>query len=373
MSQEAASTWFRVQNEHEVESPALLVYPDRIEENIRRMVSIAGGPERLRPHVKTHKLADIVQRKLAAGISKFKAATISEMEMLGRAGVADALLAYQPVGPNRNRILDLIEAFPKMRISCLLDDVQAAQDLSESAIRRGTRIAVLLDVDCGQNRTGVPAGGAALELYKQLCGLPGLKPVGLHAYDGHNNQADPAERKSECDRAFEPVLRFRQRLLDLGLPASALIAGGTPTFPIHALRSDVECSPGTCVLWDFGYGDKLKDLDFLHAALVLTRVISKPGPGRLCLDLGHKAIAAENPHPRVQFLNDPSAQAITHSEEHLVIETSVAERSRVGDCWYGIPRHICPTVALYAQTVVVQSGKACGRWPIDARNRRMRF
>ena len=369
----AANNWFRVQNEQELESPGLLIYPDRVEENIRRMIAIAGGPQRLRPHVKTHKLAEIVQRKLAAGITKFKAATISELEMLGRAEVPDALLAYQPVGPNRNRLFDLIEAFPKTEFSCVVDDALAAQDLSATAIRRRKRVRILLDIDCGQHRTGVPAGDGALELYKKLCRCSGLSPAGLHAYDGHNNQPDPGERAAECDAAFKAVLSLREEVLRLGLPSPTVVAGGTPTFPIHARRPEVECSPGTCVLWDFGYGNKLKDLDFLHAALAFTRVVSKPGPGLLCLDLGHKAIAAENPHPRVQFLNDPGAQAVTHSEEHLVIETKAAASSRVGDCWYGIPRHICPTVALYAEAVAIQNGAGEKRWKIEARSRHLSF
>jgi D-serine deaminase-like pyridoxal phosphate-dependent protein len=123
------------------------------------------------------------------------------------------------------------------------------------------------------------------------------------------------------------------------------------------------------VLWDFGYSTKFLDLDFLHAAVVLTRVVSKPGANRLCLDLGHKAIAAENPPPRVQFLNLPDATAIAHSEEHLVIETGRANEFSVGDCLYGVPRHICPTVALYSEATVAHEGKATERWRITARER----
>jgi D-serine deaminase-like pyridoxal phosphate-dependent protein len=126
-------------------------------------------------------------------------------------------------------------------------------------------------------------------------------------------------------------------------------------------------------LWDFGYGSRLKGLDFLPAALVLTRVISKPTDQRVCLDLGHKAIASENPHPRVHFLNEPEATAVAHSEEHLVVETESAEKWKVGDCWYGIPRHICPTVALYGEATEVEERRACGRWKIDARNRHLRL
>ena len=160
-------------------------------------------------------------------------------------------------------------------------------------------------------------------------------------------------------------------MLAAGLPVPRVVSGGTPTFPIHARNDSVECSPGTCVLWDSGYEEKFADLDFLVAALVLTRVVSKPGANRLCLDLGHKAIAAENPHPRVKFLNLPDATAISHSEEHLVIETARAGEFRPGDCLLGVPRHICPTVALYSEATIVREGRATDRWRITARERRL--
>jgi len=149
------------------------------------------------------------------------------------------------------------------------------------------------------------------------------------------------------------------------------VAGGTPTFPIHAKDDSYECSPGTCVLWDFGYAENFADLDFLMAALILTRVVSKPGVNRLCLDLGHKAIAAENPPPRVQFPNLPDATALSHSEEHLVIETKYAGRFSVGDCLFGVPRHICPTVALYSEASIVRDERVTERWRIVARDRRL--
>src|SRR5262249_43410248 len=132
-----------------------------------------------------------------------------------------------------------------------------------------------------------------------------------------------------------------------------------------------ECSPGTCVLWDYNYSSRLKDLDFLHAALVLTRVVSKPGPRRLCLDLGHKAIASENPHPRVHFLNAPDLRAVSHSEEHLVVESDIELDLNIGDCLYGVPSHVCPTVALYSMAVVVEQSQAAAEWRIEARSRHL--
>jgi len=363
--------WYEVENLDRIESPALLVYSDRVDENIHRMIAIVGDVARLRPHAKTHKSSAVTARYLAAGVNKFKAATIAEVEMLAQSGAADVLFAYQPVGPNIRRLIDLIETFPKTAFSCLLDNIGPAGRLSVEATRRKVDVGVFLDIDCGQHRTGIAPDENAVSLYRQISSLPGLKPLGLHAYDGHIHVGDLAVRKEQCEMAFARVAKLCEELRGLGLPVNTIVAGGTPTFPFHAQRGDVECSPGTCVFWDFGYSTTFPDLEFLVAALVLTRVVSKPSRGRLCLDLGHKAIASENPPPRVEFLNLPNARAISHSEEHLVIEAETADEFKIGDCLYGVPRHICPTVALHAQAIVIQSGLVSGEWAIDARDRHL--
>ena len=107
----------------------------------------------------------------------------------------------------------------------------------------------------------------------------------------------------------------------------------------------------------------------MPAAALLTRVISRPAANRLCLDLGHKAVAAENPHPRVVLFGLEDATAVGHSEEHLVLETDRAGDFPVGTAVYGVPWHVCPTVALYNDAVVVRDGRADGRWQVAARAR----
>ncbi len=365
------SDWHAIQNAGEVSSPALLLYPDRIRENIRRMVRLGGGTSRLRPHIKTHKLAELVRMQIEDGIHKFKCATIAEAEMAADAGAKDVLIAYPLVGPNAKRLLDLTQKFPDTKFSCVADDASGIRHLSKAFSDAGRTLDLLLDVDCGQHRTGAEPGPAAVELYRLIATSPGLRAGGLHVYDGHIHEPDLVKRTEMCATAFAPVSKFRSELLAAGLSVPRVVAGGTPTFPIHAKNESFECSPGTCLLWDFGYAEKFTDMDFLIAAVVLTRVVSKPGADRLCLDLGHKAVAAENPAPRVKFLNLPDAVAIGHSEEHLVVESAQAGKFAVGDCLYGVPRHICPTVALHSEAVVIRSGIATERWRVTARERRI--
>jgi D-serine deaminase-like pyridoxal phosphate-dependent protein len=291
--------------------------------------------------------------------------------MCAQAGAPDVLIALQLVGPNVARLLALREKFPRTKFSTIVDESGALKALSAAATLAGAHLDVLVDLDVGQHRTGIAPGPAAVALYRQLAAAPSLKAAGLHAYDGHLSQSDPIERAAACAEAFAPVAAMRSELLTLGLPVPQVVTGGTPTFPMHAARPDVQCSPGTTVLWDASYASKLPDLDFSPAAVLLTRIVSKPGGNRLCLDLGHKAVASEMPHPRVVFPDWPDAQFITHSEELMVVESEWARRLAVGDALLGVPWHVCPTVALHAEAVLIKGGQVTGQCRIDARARKI--
>ena len=363
--------WFRLEDEAAIPSPALLLFRERIEHNLRRMIEIAGDPARLRPHVKTHKLGPLVARQIGLGITKFKTATIAETEMCAAASAPDVLLSFPVAGPNCARLCKLARRFPATKFSALTDSPESIRSLGAAARDAAITLDVFLDIDCGMHRTGVMPGPDAIALYRLIAVQPGLRAAGLHAYDGHLHQQDAAERERECEAAFAPVLALRRDLEAAGLAVPILVASGSPTFAIHARHHDRELSPGTTVLWDFGYGDKHPDLPFLPAALLLMRVVSKPGANRLTLDLGHKSVAAENPHPRVRLLEIPDATFVMQSEEHLVIETLRAGEFAIGQVLHGIPRHICPTVALHAEALVVEGGRVVETWPIAARARRL--
>ena len=358
-------------NAAEIPSPAVVLHWPSVEENLRRLLAVVPSPDRLRPHLKTHKLPQIITRLAELGVGKAKCATIAEAEMAAGAGATDVLLAAPLVGPTTGRLLALGHAFPSVQFAALADERTSLEAASAAAVDSGRDIRVLLDLDVGQHRTGVPPGPEAAALYRHLASLPGLVPGGLHAYDGHLHQSDLAERTRACDDAFAPVRTLADDLRAEQLPVPCLVVGGTPTFPIHARRPEVECSPGTCVLWDAGYASHLPDLDFLCAASLLTRVISRPGPGRLCLDLGHKAVASEMPQPRVVFPALPDAQVVMHNEEHMVIESRRADDFPVGSVLSGIPWHICPTMALHSFVHVVHAHLATEVWPVTARTRHL--
>lgn len=362
-----SSNWYEIKNIDQLDSPALVVFPERIKTNIDRMIQMAGGTERLMPHIKTHKMGEVIQLQMDKGITKFKCATIAEGELLGEAGAKEVLLAYQPVGPKVERLLKLVQKYPMTQFSALIDDPAAAQGIAQVFAKANKTVPVYLDLDVGMHRTGIAAGDKAFELYRLAKVLEGIEPVGLHLYDGHFREPSFAERKADCDKAFLPVRQLARRIEE----KTTIIAGGTPTFPIHALRSDVRCSPGTCLLWDWGYNSGLPEQDFLFAALVVSRVISKTDDRYICTDLGHKSIAAEKPFPRVYFLNLPNAKAVLQSEEHLVLDVGNNQAFSVGTVLYGVPNHICPTCALYERAYVVEDQQVAKEWKVVSRDRKI--
>jgi D-serine deaminase-like pyridoxal phosphate-dependent protein len=365
--------WYQINNVNEVCSPALLVYPDRIEYNIRKMIEIAGNVDQLRPHVKTHKMSGIIKLQMKHGIYKYKCATISETEMVARCGAKDVLLAMQPVGPNLERFFQLKQEFHDATISCIADSEEVILKLSHMARKTGLYTHVWLDINNGMNRTGIPPDENAARLYKMIIGLPMLKAEGLHVYDGHIHEKDFSLRQKICNDSFGPVTSLIDKLKNSGIAPIKIVAGGTPTFQVHALRKGVELSPGTLLLWDYGYSSSFSDMDFLHAAVLLTRIISKPAKDLLCTDLGHKAVASEMPQPRIKILGIENYTIINHNEEHMVIMTTEADSRKIGDPLYCIPWHICPTVDRFDTVSVVNEHKVTGEWNVEARKRKITF
>lgn len=363
-----------VQGIEQLISPALVVFADRLERNLRAMFSVARDAERLRPHCKTHKTAEIIRLLEGAGVHRHKVATIAEAEMVAVAGGSDVLLAYNPVGPNIDRVIAFRRRFPKVRLAATADHRQPLQQLANAARHAGLTVDVLLDVDTGQHRTGVVIGESAFELYRSIDQLAGVRPAGLHVYDGQNHQEDRSERDAAVAAIWESVAAFRDRLEAAGLPVPEIVCGGTPTFPCYAAIDDpaITLSPGTCVYHDANYGRHFRDLPFEPAAVLLTRVVSRPTPQRVTFDLGYKAVASDPPAGRrVVFPAIPDAREVLHNEEHLVVETQAAGNFRPGDSVFAIPTHICPTSALHREVHVVRDGALAEQWPVAARDRRL--
>jgi D-threonine aldolase len=361
--------WFDIKNIEEIDTPALLIYKERAKQNIEKAIELVHSIEQLRPHVKTHKLLEISKMMMESGIHKFKCATIAEAEMLGMAKAKDVLIAYPVLGPKIKRLQTLISKYPDTKFSCLIDNIDTAKNLSDCFSEH--KIDVYIDLNVGMNRTGISVEDV-LDLYKKASNLGGINIIGIHAYDGHIHDTDVLQRKHKADKVFQLIALVQLEIEKFAEKKLKIVVGGSPTFSLHALaHEDVEVSPGTFIFWDAGYKETMPDFDFIWAGIIATRVISIINETHLCLDLGHKSVAAENPLPRIKFLNNDEIIPIGQSEEHLVVQVENTGKYAVGDVWYGVPIHICPTVALHKEVQIVEDNTVVDAWNVIARDRKI--
>ena len=356
--------------EDEIDSPALIYYQDVIEENTDKAVAMAGSPERLWPHMKSHKTSQLLKMQMERGVKRFKCATIAEAELCAITGAPHALVAYPLVGPAIGRFIKLREKYSSTNFWALGDNLEQLELLGKAASDKSDLpVNTLIDVNMGMNRTGILVDQLE-DFYLKAVKIKGLAVKGLHCYDGHLCISDLDERKKAASLASEGIWKAKESLEKKGCEIPVFIMGGTPTFACHRERKDVFLSPGTFFINDSGYSSGLPDLEFTPGAAILTRVVSHPAPRLFTVDTGVKAISTDHAERGI-LVDIRGAKPVLHSEEHWVWKLEDTSVPPIGSILYIIPNHICPTSALYPGVHVVKNGKLSDYWEIGARNRKI--
>lgn len=352
-------------------TPALLIYPAALDNNIAVTLKLLGDrPDRWRPHVKTAKLAWVMQRLLDHGIRQFKCANTRELATLLDLDAPDVLLAFPVVGANARLVRELAARYPASRVSVLVDHP------AQIASWQGSNLALFLDVNSGMNRTGIAAAPAELLGLARAVRSAGLPIAGLHWYDGHLSAFAPAEQERVAHTGYTQLLELTTALQQAGITVPEVITSGTAAFP-HALSfagfSDApfahRVSPGTPVYGDLNaLGSLPPDAGYRPAALVLASVVSRPGPQRITCDAGHKALAADAGHPICSVIGHSDWTPAKPSEEHLPIDLPPdTEAPAIGSRLYLLPRHVCPTVNHFSAAALVENGQVIGIEAVTAR------
>jgi D-serine deaminase-like pyridoxal phosphate-dependent protein len=354
-------------------SPALVIYLDRVRENLRRVIAYAGGNvDRWRPHIKTTKIPEIFVEMMRAGVRNFKCATTREAQYLlhvadheGIRGV-DLLLAYPLVGPSLRRLAHLARAHSNSRVSVLCEDPAAVASIPPE-------LSIFVDVNSGMNRTGVPIENEPAIL--GIARVAGERFRGVHFYDGHIHGVDSVEGRSMAFEAYDRLMGLVGRLDRDGITIGEIITSGTPSF-LYALAYEPfgeigatkhRVSPGTVVLHDLRSEQEIEDLELLPAAVVFSRVVSHPAHDIVTCDAGSKSVAAEAGDPCAFALGHPELEALTPSEEHLPLRVHEGQRSVRGSTLLLVPTHVCPTVNLAEEALLIDDGRLVGVVPVSAR------
>ncbi|WP_264535370.1 D-TA family PLP-dependent enzyme [Flavobacterium sp. N1736] len=367
------NNWWKINSEIHVDTPFLAVYEDRIRFNLERLIgTVNGDTQKLRPHIKTHKIGEILELFKIYNIKKVKCATIAEAELAAIHEIPDILLAYQPVGVKKERWISLIQKYPNINFSTIVDNLESAKALHEIAKKNNLILTIYLDLNSGMNRTGISIHKDWSILIDEIAALKNMHFAGIHIYDGHL-KGDAEERTTITSNIFFSInehLQTIQKKLGYDLK---IVAGGSNTFPFYATQKNVECSPGTFVFWDSNYQIHLPEQEFKPALVIVGTIISKPTNTTICIDIGYKAVSSENPiDKRLVILNDENLIPISHSEEHLIVENQGKNQYQIGDTIYALPYHVCPTCALYDSVQVInKEQQICDQWLVAARGRKI--
>jgi D-serine deaminase-like pyridoxal phosphate-dependent protein len=345
----------------EVPTPALLLDLGAAERNIARMAAALEGLScRIRPHVKTHKCAELAARQVAAGAIGISTATVSEAVALAWAGIDDLFVVNTISHPEKLRVLAGLAR--SRRVLVAADDEANAGELSRAAARAGSELGVLVEVDDGMDRCGVDSAREALALAEAIVELPHLRFEGVTGYEGHCSLEPDAGRRAAKQRdAMGKFLDAAEALESAGIACPIRSAGGTATWELTAARAGVtEIQAGTYVLMDNFHAPMAGG--FEHALHVGTTVISRT-PGRVVLDAGNKSVGVGG-GPSIA---GTALGALRFDEEHGVFDAGPECELAVGDWVALVPGYTPGTVNLYDAYHVVEQERVVDIWPVFPR------
>jgi D-serine deaminase-like pyridoxal phosphate-dependent protein len=346
----------------DLDTPAVVVDRRIVESNLRRAQDYADRHGfKLRPHIKTHKLALFARRQLELGAVGITCQKIGEAEVMAEAGIGDIFIPYNILGAEK--LERLWRLHQRLAVSVTADSAAAVEGYLRRFADEGHPLPVLVECDTGANRCGVQDPGAANELATFIDSKPGLRFAGLMTYPPRGRTRDVNAWLTEA----------RDRITGSGLPVEIISNGGTPDFYAAAnVAAATEHRPGTYIYSDrmqvgFGVGT-IADCAFT----VLATVVSMPTPTRMVLDAGSKALAADQcaAPGHGHIVEYPQAVVKSLSEEHAVVDLAECPaRPKIGDKVRIVPNHVCVVTNLFDFVHLAEDGKVIARLPVRARGK----
>ena len=350
----------------ELDTPALLVDLDRVERTIAEMAAFfRGHGVGWRPHTKGQKVPEIAHMEIEAGALGITCAKLGEAEVMADAGIRDILIANQVVG--RRKAERLAALLDRADVVVAVDSIVNGEELGVAAHARGKRLRVIVEVDNGMQRAGVPPGEPTVELARRLAALPGLRFCGVMAWEAHCLGRPMDERRRCCEEAVGTLVATARQCREAGLDADIVSCGGTGTFRITAgIEGITEIQAGGGIFSDVLY--ESWGIDHPFALTVMSTVTSRPTPQRLITDAGRKAMSMDIATPRPIGLENVEKVAL--SAEHGVVTLSQPNASLgVGDKLEWVVGYGDTTVFLHDEMVATRGDRVEATWPVLARGK----
>lgn len=355
-------------------TPALLLDLDAFEHNLELMAKLCKQAGlNLRPHAKTHKSVQIARRQIAAGASGISVATLREAAIMVEAGVPGVLLTTPVVGALKIDVLSGLVG--RSRGFMVAVDNAANVDALQAALERdGKRLPVLIDVDIGMGRTGVPDLSGVLALIDRVQASGALKFAGLQAYSG---RVQHIARVADRARVYGKQLRHLERVLDAvaaaGHKPGIISGGGTGTFDIDRRAGlFTECQCGSYAFMDIEYEEVQLFAGgpnpFKTALFVQCMVVSNNHRGWPTIDGGFKCFSMDGPIPRPARGAPRGAQYQFFGDEFGKMKLArKSDRMSLGAKVELITPHCDPTINMHDFYHCMRGNTLVDIWPVDAR------
>jgi D-serine deaminase-like pyridoxal phosphate-dependent protein len=347
----------------DLDTPTLLLDRAASDRNLAKMAQFfADRKSKLRPHFKNNKCVTLAKRQLAAGNAVgITCAKLGEAEILADHGVTNLLIANQVVGAVKVR--RLAELARRARVAVAVDHIDQVKAISEAAVAAGSTVHLLVEVDIGMGRCGLPPGESVVALAKQIEKFPGVELDGIQAYEGHLvNVIDRDQRRVQSQAAMQLAIDTRRLLEKAGFPITCLSGCSSATYDSTGAMDGVdEIQAGSYATMDRQYFRLAPEFEI--AMTLLVRVISRPTADRAVLDVGVKGAGGEFGVPGIRDYPDVVVPFFL-AEEHVVVNNS--PDWSIGQPLHLIPSHACTTCNLHREFVVHEDGRVVDVWPIEA-------
>ena len=355
----------------ELDTPALVVDLDVMEDNLRRMADYCHQHQlTLRPHIKTHKSPWLARRQIGLGSGGITVAKVGEAEVMSEAGLDDLLLAYPVIGPHKARRLG--EVLEKAKVAVALDSNEAVEWVARAAQSRSTE--VLVEIDFGMRRCGLPPGHEPIRLARAIEVKPGLRFRGIMLYSGHiHPHREGTNRRLErlADELARQLELFRRE----GFQVEVVSGGSTPgAYYSHLVESLTEIRPGTYIFNDRNTVEWGACTQDQCAAFLWTTVVSTAVPGQAIIDGGSKTfsgdgLASGNAAGYGIVTGFPGIEFARMNEEHGYLQLPEGLELEVEQQLRVIPNHICAATNLHDRVWGIRRDEVVEEWEVAARGR----
>jgi len=363
-------------NKQDLDTPCVIIDLDKVDRNIARMQKIATDAGiSLRPHAKTHKIPQLAHKQIQAGAIGITVAKLGEAEVMVASGIQEILIAYPIIGEKKlERLMRLAQ---QAQITVAIDSYEAAIGISTAAERTQTQIGILIEMDCGFGRVGLPPGLPVLELAEKIVLLPGIKLKGILTFAGHSYDApDEAALQKVGLEEGRLAMETAKLLREHDIPLEIISAGSTPTARfVSQVPGITEIRPGTYI-----FGDLMQVQIGAHqlndcALTIKVTVISRPAHNRAVVDAGTKIFTMDGDNSplgtgRGLVVGHPGINVAWFTEEHGMLELSAEEETlRIGDTLEIIPVHSCAVINMVDEVAAVRDNQVEAIWPVLGRGK----